>query len=365
MVDLLSLFRISDLTNIVQPLVSFLSYSILKALVTFVIFYIFFKIVIFISLRFGKFLTRKTKTNLDDLLFDETKKPIAFALSTTAFYLAATQLTPSGLIERILIGIILTLITISLTLAIKRAIVIFIEGVGHRFAKKSKSSIDDELLPIITKTVVAIMWVIGFLVTLTVWGVDVGPFLASLGIAGLAISFALQDTLKNIFGGVSLIVDKNVKVGDWVSLDQVTVGEIHNIGLRSTKIKSWNNEIFIVPNGLLAAQVFKNLSLPDKRIRVVLPFGVEYGTKIDKVRTVLLSEIKKKKYVLQDPEPRILFTLMADSSLNFEARVWIADMTDMASLKDDLLQTIYDTLIKNKIGIPFPTRTLYMHNTKK
>ena len=182
--------------------------------------------------------------------------------------------------------------------------------------------------------------------------------------AGLAIGFAVQDSLSNIFGGISLLLDKAVKVGDFVQLDSGESGEVIDVGLRSTKVKNWDNEVMIIPNGSLANSKFVNWKLPDLRARVVVPFGVEYGSDVKKVKKVVMDVIKKHKVILKDPEPAVRFLEMGDSSLKFSAFVWVDNISDKYGTKMILVEEIYDALNKNKIGIPFPTRTIYMKKAK-
>ena len=135
--------------------------------------------------------------------------------------------------------------------------------------------------------------------------------------------------------------------------------------MRSTKIKNFDNEVIIVPNGVLVDSRIQNYVLPDPSARVVVDFGVEYGSDVDKVKRVILGEIKKLKKALKDPEPQVRFLLMADFSLNFSARFWVADYTERVVVKEEATCLFYKALNKAKIGIPFPTRTVYIHNTGK
>jgi small-conductance mechanosensitive channel len=195
---------------------------------------------------------------------------------------------------------------------------------------------------------------------LGVWGVDVTPFVAGLGIAGLAISFALQSTLSNIISGISLIMDKTFKVGDKIELDSGEVGVIHEITLRSTRVRTYDNEILIIPNNNMAGAKIKNFTQPDLKMRVVVPFGVEYGNKPEKVIPLIEKAVRKEvKGILKEPDVKVVFTEMADSSINFKALYWVKHYNDAYAKKLEGMDVIYRTLNKNKIGIPFPTRTVY------
>lgn len=183
--------------------------------------------------------------------------------------------------------------------------------------------------------------------------------MAGAGIAGLILGMALQDSLKNVFGGVSMILDKNFNIGDAVELDSGEMGTINEIGLRSTKMITFSNELLFIPNGKLASMNIKNYQQPNNRIRKIVKFGVEYGTDPEKVKKVVLEALKKIKDIYDDPYMDVIFVEMADSCLNFQARFWV-DWDNGHRKWVEATQAIYSALNKAKIGIPFPTRTVYL-----
>ena len=196
------------------------------------------------------------------------------------------------------------------------------------------------------------------------WGVQIGPLLTSLGIAGIAIAFALQSTLGNIFGGMSIILDKSIKVGEKIELDANTMGTVVDVGLRSTKIRTFDNEMITIPNGKLADSRILNFVQPDPRVRIKIEFGVEYGSDTSKVRKVVIETLRKVPNVLKNPEPRVLMTEMADFSLKFMALFWVNTFDVKFETKALSAEEVYKALRKAVIGIPFPTRTVYLKNKK-
>ncbi|MBI2647720.1 mechanosensitive ion channel family protein, partial [Candidatus Woesearchaeota archaeon] len=205
---------------------------------------------------------------------------------------------------------------------------------------------------------------IGLLFILPVWGVQIGPLLTSLGIVGIAIAFALQSTLGNIFGGMSIILDKSIKVGDKIKLDNETMGTVLDVGLRSTKIKTWDNELITIPNGKLADSRILNFIQPDPSVRIVIDFGVEYGSEPAKVRKIVLDAITKIHDVLREPAPKVLMMEMGDFALKFRTIFWVNTFDIKFDTKALATEEIYKTLRKEGIGIPFPTRTVYLKNSK-
>jgi len=319
------------------------------------------KLIYFIAERYIKWVVSKTKTSLDDEILKAIKKPIFYLILLLGLYLS---LVPLGISEKFLSitnNIIFSIMTIISTLALVAIIDTLITEKGKIWAKKTKSNIDDELLPLFHKTSKILFFLFSVLFILNLWGVNITGFLAGLGIAGIAIGFALKDSLANIFGGISLILDKSIKVGDRIKLESGVIGEVEEVGLRSTKMRSFDNELLIIPNGNLANQIVQNYTLPNNKLRIQVFFGVEYGSNIDKVKEVVSKALNNIKEISKDPSPDILFIEMADSSLNFRCNIWVDDYKDAFSTKIKSTEEIYNALNKFKIGIPFPCRNVYLH----
>jgi len=184
---------------------------------------------------------------------------------------------------------------------------------------------------------------------------------ASLGIAGFVFGFALRDIFANVFGGIALIADKSFKIGDFIKLESGEVGEVIDIGLRSTRIKSFDegNEI-IVPNNSLVTSKITNYGRPLINLKIVVKIGVAYGSDVKKTREVLLDCAKKIDEVQEDPGPRVYFMEMADFSLNFRVVFWIADFRQRFDIRDKFVSLAYEELQSKGIKIPFPTRTIHI-----
>lgn len=260
--------------------------------------------------------------------------------------------------------IISSLIVVLLTYIAIVVIDILIENWFSKLAEKTESTLDDELLPVIENFFRIISVITCILVILSIWGVEIAPLLASLGIIGIAVAFALQSTLGNIFGGMSIILDKSVKVGDKIKLDQDTMGTVLRIGLRSTKILTFDNELITIPSGKLADSRILNFLQPNPIVRAAIDFGVEYGSDTSKVRKIVLDEIKKVPHVLKEPEPKVLMIEMGDFSLKFRVLFWVEEFDKKFDTKALATEEIYNALRKAGIGIPFPTRTVYLKNGK-
>jgi MscS family membrane protein len=186
-----------------------------------------------------------------------------------------------------------------------------------------------------------------------------------LGVAGIVLGFALQSTIANIFGGIQLIIDQSFRKGDMIKAGTDILGIVQDVGIRSTRVLTPDNELLIIPNGQLSNMVVQNFAQPGPKARVIVDFSVEYGADVKKVKEIIEKELSKLKDVLtpsKNPDTYldVVFVQMAESSLNFQARFFVDHYNKRLIMKDEATNIIYETLRKNKIGIPFPTRIIYM-----
>ncbi len=325
----------------------------LRALTLLIIIFIILKTLVFGIGKVIHRIVRKTKTNIDDRILSKSNKPLSFILLLIGIRIVLMEIHLEESIISTIFKIISSLLILLIFYLIYIVIKIFMEEIGKRWVSKTKSTLDDNLLRLFHKSLSVIFIIIAVMYTLSFWGIEISPLLAGLGIAGVAVAFALQSTLSNIFGGVSLILDKTIKVGDVIYLDQETRGTVLDVGLRSTKIRTFDNEVVIMPNGKLADMKIQNIVLPEPKTRVVIPFSVAYGSNVDKVKKIVLKELSKIKGIQEDPKPFVRFREMGESALLFKAYFYIDTYQERFRAIDDANTLIYNALNKNNISIPF------------
>ncbi|MGB2905756.1 MAG: mechanosensitive ion channel family protein [Candidatus Aminicenantaceae bacterium] len=301
-------------------------------------------------------LARRTKTKIDDLVIKSLSSVIFYAVLVFGFRWGITHFQFDS---AVLTNLIDTLLVILISIFLIRIITNFAKHWKSEWADKTESTADDRLIPLLEKILEAAVIILAIFFVLDVWDVNITPLLGTAGLAGIALSFAVKDSLANIFGGIQLVIDKTFKVGDKIQLESGEIGVILDVGLRSTKLKTYDNEVIFIPNGQLANARVKNFTVPDLSVRVNVDFGIEYGSDTEKVRNVILDAVKGTAGVLEYPEPVVQFTKMSDFSLDFVARAWVASYSVAYGMKVELTDVIYKTLGKAGIGIPFPTRTVY------
>lgn len=343
---------------------TFFGNEYIRAALIFLGFFILAKLVVFLTKKYVLKITAKTKTQVDDLIVKKANRPLSYLIICIGIRIALSILIISEKALNMIHAVLYTVIYVLIFYVVIAIFDIVIDAWADSSILKKRTKINRSFVGLFHKFMKITVLFIAFSFILHIWGVEIGPLLASLGIAGIAIAFALQNTLGDVFGGISLIFDNVYKKGDIIKLDSGESGTIEQVGIRSTKIKTWNNEILIMPNGKIASSKIKNICQPDRRIRVDMEFGVNYDSDPDKVKKVALDVVKKAEHVLKDPAPNIWFLEMGDFSLKFKLMFYVDDLSNKWLTHQVVITNLFKSLKKNKIGIPFPTRTLYMKKAK-
>ena len=212
-----------------------------------------------------------------------------------------------------------------------------------------------------------LLLIIGVALVLQNLGINVTTIVTALGISGLAVALALQDTLGNLFAGMQIIMSRQIRPGDYVTLSTGEEGSVTDIQARNTTISTFpeRNRV-LVPNSILASTVVTNYSLPHKRLFITLPVGVSYDSNLEHVEAVtldvarrVLSEVEGG---LTDEDPFVRYEEFSDFSINFLLRVPVTQFTDQFLIRHELVKRLHERYGAEGIEIPFPIRTLYMRN---
>jgi small-conductance mechanosensitive channel len=202
---------------------------------------------------------------------------------------------------------------------------------------------------------------LGFLVALAAAGIELGKLTVVAGGLGVGIGFGLQNVVNNFVSGLILLFERPVQVGDVVQLmSQNLWGEIRRIGIRASVIHTFDGAEVIVPNGQLISDAVTNWTLSDRRRRVEVNVGVEYGTDAQRVIDLLLEVANSHPSVIEGPPPRAFFLGFGDSALTFVLRGWIADFNDGYTVRSELGVAVQRALAEAGIGVPFPQRDLHL-----
>ena len=302
-------------------------------------------------------LVRKTQTEIDDIALRTVKGILTYVIPLIGLMMALLPLSlPTPVPQRALFSLLAVLLM--------RSAIVFVDVLSQwlktTWVTRTESTLDDALLPLAGKAIKVVVVLLGVLLILQRWEIEIAPMLGALGIGGLAIGLALNSSLSNIFGGIQLILDRSINVGDKIMLESGEVGVVQDIGLRSTKLRTYDNELLSLPNSQLSDARVKNFTKPDVSIRVTVNFGVAYGSDVARVKEVVLDAISNLNDISREPGPQVLFLNMGDFSLDMSARVWVDDYDKQFARQLEMTELVYNILNKNDIEIPFPTRTVYM-----
>ncbi|MFP8952728.1 mechanosensitive ion channel family protein [Natrialbaceae archaeon A-arb3/5] len=199
------------------------------------------------------------------------------------------------------------------------------------------------------------------LLLLSVWNIQLTPFLASAGILGIVIGFAAQDAIGNLIGGVALYFDNTYKVGDVIRLEDDMRGTVTDVGIRSTTVLTEDNLLVTVPNAVLNSTQVVNESAPQRHMRLQVPITAAYGTDYELVEELVLEVCEDCSLVRETPSPKLLFTEFGDSALVFELRAYINHPLVERRAINQINRGVYDAFDEADITIPFPQRELSFH----
>ncbi|MDX1776197.1 MAG: mechanosensitive ion channel family protein [Desulfobulbales bacterium] len=347
-----------DITEFINRFVDLQGNVLLHRLIIILVYALLAKAV---DIFIGRVLSRivaKTKITFDDKLINYLHTPI----SLTVFGFGVLHaLTIGRLNDPWQLVLPQTVKSILLVLWLIAAIRIFNWIVEHYMASaRRKDKIGKDFFLLLKNVLRVVVVVAGLIWLLAIWKINLTPLFASAGIAGIAVALAAKDTLANFFGGISIFMDNTYKVGEYIILESGERGEVVEIGIRSTRIKTRDDVIVTIPNSIMANSKIINESAPIPRFRIRVPVGVAYGTDIEKVEAVLLGVADANSNIEKYPEPRVRVRVFADSSVNFELLCWVKDPRDKGLEVHNLLKEIYKVFAEQSITIPFPQRDVHI-----
>ncbi|MEW6095833.1 MAG: mechanosensitive ion channel family protein [bacterium] len=316
--------------------------------------------IIFKKIVFGKIkrYSIKTKWRGDEIIIQSLHTWIIFWFVLAGIYGAIFNLPLSKPLLSLIQKVLLILAILSVTVVLAKVA----SGLIGIYVEKIK-----EVLPtatIFTNLTRLSIFLIGILVILHSLGVSISPILAGLGIGGLAVALALQDTLSNLFSGLHIILSRQVRPGDYVRLESGEEGYIVDITWRNTTIRELPNNLIVVPNTKLAQAILKNYHLPEKDLAILVEVGVSYDGDLEKVEKVTIEVAKEAMKEVQggipEFEPFIRYHTFSDSSINFTVILSGREFVDQYLIKHEFIKKLHRRYKEEGIVIPFPIRTIYL-----
>ena len=316
-----------------------------------------------ISFRLLNRWAKKTETDVDNIIITSFKTPSVYWCIAIGLYIGVGI---SDLPDKYILYIG-KLIHIIVILSVAIATANLSGKVFTHYIQKSN-------LPIPTTGLAygilkGMIFILGGLIALSVIGISITPFLTALGVGGLAVALALQDTLANLFSGIHILIEKSVRVGDFIRLESGQEGYVDDITWRTTRIRMLPNNMVIIPNSKLSQSIVTNYYLPEKRMSLLIPVGVNYSSDPEMVERILVEEAKnavgKIPGLLGDPEPFVRFIPgFGESSLDFTLICQVREFVDQYFAQHELRKRIFKRFKEEGIEIPFPHRTVYLREEK-
>jgi Small-conductance mechanosensitive channel len=300
--------------------------------------------------------TGLTDSAIDDAVLADLRKPIfntVFFLGLSLAVIVANL--PAGGIA--LIKVFLSIITASWMIAAIKISTLVLHALSgeNRF-----QLVDARTVPLFDLTSKLFTIMIGSYVLLMIWGINPVGWLASAGIAGLAVGFAAKDTLANLFSGFFIVADAPYKIGDYINLDSGERGKVCAIGLRSTRLLTRDDVEITIPNGVIANAKIINESGGPQNLRIRIVVGAAYGSDADQVVELLLKAGTEHSEVCESPEPRVRLRGFGASSLDFNLMCWITKPEDRGRIAHELHMTIYKLFNEYGVEIPYAKQDLYI-----
>ncbi|PID47272.1 MAG: mechanosensitive ion channel protein MscS [Proteobacteria bacterium] len=306
-----------------------------------------------------KRLSRKTKTKVDDKLINAFEEPFKFSFIVLGFYLSKQFLH----VEKFKIffsNFLSSLIVFVIFWTIFRLVNEF-NAIIAIFSSRLGKPLNKDIENFIIKSSKVIIIILGFLMILQSWGVNITAFIASLGLGGLAFALAAKDTASNLFGSLVIFADRPFKVGDTIELNGIE-GSVEEIGIRSTRIRTYERSLVAIPNAIVAHSSIANWTKRNKR-RCKIYIGLTYdtnSTQMEKIISEIAKMIKGRKDIDKD-SVAVYFEDFDESSLNIlcHYHVQTTSWTAFLQAKQEINMQIMKIVEENGSDFAFPSRTIY------
>ena len=309
-----------------------------------------------------KKIAKRTTSTLDDRVIDMLHGPIIKTLVLIGVLWAASRIDMTAEASSQVSKIVITIILVVWTVFFPGFLSILLQAASGN--KKAFQAVQPTTLPLFKNLSKVVVFGVAAFIAITVWDIDATGFLASAGIVGVAVGFAAQDTLANLFAGVFIIADAPYRVGDFIVLDTLERGQVTHIGLRSTRILTRDDIEVSVPNAVMgSAKIVNETGGGTIKRRLRIPVGVAYGSDVDAVRACLMKVASQEERVCDTPEPRVRIRAFGASSLDFELLCWIHEPLIRGQAVDALLTGIYTGFQSEGIEIPFPQQDIHVRTS--
>ncbi|MDR1524704.1 MAG: mechanosensitive ion channel family protein [Tannerella sp.] len=324
------------------------------------------KFVILLNRKVIRKITVKSATRIDDIFFNAVEKPILMGIVLLAIWIALGRLEMDPAVFGMIKKSYELLVVLNITWFFARFISSLIEeNIAGRNGKteEGRFGIDAKLLPLIKRGVLIIVWFTGIVTAFHNIGITITTLIGTLGIGGIAFALAAQDTIKNIFGGITIFTDHTFRIGDLIKFDSVE-GTVVDIGLRSTRLLTYDKRLVTIPNYKLTDALITNISSEPGR-RIVMDIGLTYDTAPEKMQEAIniLKGMPGRIPGVKERDLVAVFHEFGDSALIIRFIYFIRKQADNLETKSKVNFEILNAFTQAGLDFAFPTQTLYFGNS--
>jgi MscS family membrane protein len=308
--------------------------------------------------RVVKRITAKTQFKLDDILVDMAEEPLVFAMAVAGLWFGFSSLTVSASVQTFGGRVMAVLITLAVAWGLTRLLDALVTEYIEPVVRKTEGDLDDQLLPIVRKGLKLTIWALAIIIALDNAGYNVGAILAGLGIGGLAFALAAQDTVSNLFGGITILMDKPFSIRDRIKINGFD-GMIEEIGLRSTRLKTLEGRIVTIPNSTFTQNPIENISSEPSR-KVAITLGLTYDmneTQVQQAIEILKEIVASNDHV--EENALTSFSGFGDFSLNVLFIYYIKKESDILGTMTEMNLEILRRFNEAGLEFAFPSQTIY------
>ena len=320
------------------------------------------KLISIINRRVVRRIAERSRTRIDDLLSEALEPPILLGVMLFAVWISLGRLDLGVKFHHFLRNAYEVLVTLNITWLFARVFarmteLILIKSDG---SATTRLNISTHLIPLIKRGILIVVWTIGIIMALHNVGVTVTTLMGTLGIGGMAFALASQDTIKNIFGGITIFTDQMFQIGDIIRIGD-TEGTVVDVGLRSTRLRTYDHRLVILPNSKLIDAVVTNISSEPGR-PIVIDLGLTCDTSPEKMRQAMaiLSSIDDRVHGVEPGSIIASFVAFADSSLTIRLIYFIRKSANILGTQTEVNLDILSQFNAAGLNFAFPTRTIYI-----
>jgi MscS family membrane protein len=370
---------VSNFINYIRTLIgNDLIFGITVSIVIILLSLLLAKLISFLLREIIKPFVQKTKSNIDDKILEVVESATFRLIILGGFYFSVNNLRYGyflnneneesffkksyPFVDKFLLfadNVLYLALILIILLLIYRIITILFDWYAEKINAGDNRNLSGSLFPLLKKVSKILIAALAVVIVLSRFDVNISAFIVSLGVGSLAIALAAQDTISNMIAGFIIMIDRPFRIGDRIKYGTET-GDVVEIGIRSTKILDFDNNLVIMPNNEIVKSKIVNVTYPNILTRVIIEVGVAYGTDLKKVKEIMLNAANSHSLISKEVPPDVVLLEFGDSSLNMRLSARTDDYKNAWKMQCELRETIYEEFSKAGVEIPFPQRVLYL-----